>query len=203
MNVLSVAKSTGGVAVYNRVFCAGLRARGYEVRTVCLSEGREDYAEELRALGIPDVRSPGEARALARALGADAILVGSITAWHPYEPQRIGLNLALYARTSAMSPEDVDPIQLRHAVTDSQITPGAGAGDLPLSAVAEVLDASNHGVVADVRRYARGRHDPRSAIGDEIYLKSMERYTQFACFRMVESLLRRERSRLTLADAAQ
>ena len=154
----------------------------------------------LRALGLRGVASPGEARALARALGADAIVVGSITDWYPYDPLRFGLNLALYARTREMDLADIDPIALSQATTDSQIRAGSPA-DLPVAGVAEHYDASNHAVVAQVRRYAEGRHDPRTALGDDIYLKSMERYTQFVCFRTVELLLNRERERLALAGA--
>ena len=158
--------------------------------------------EAMRALGMPGVRSPGEARALARALGADAIVVGSITGWYPYDPPRLGMNLAVYPRTKAMDVGAIDPVKLSQATTDSQITPGPGS-ELPVVGVAQYFDASNHIVVADVRSYAVGRTDQRSAMGDEIYTKSMERYTQFVCFRMVELLLDKERSRLTVADASQ
>jgi hypothetical protein len=155
----------------------------------------------LRAMGLPEVRTPDEARALARALGADAVVVGTITDWYPYDPLRFGLNLVVYARTDAMSLAEVDPVALSQARTDSQIGAGNTGGDLPLAGVARHYDTSNHAVVAQVRRYAEGRHDPRSALGNDIYLKSMERFTQFVCFRTVELLLDRERERLALAEA--
>jgi hypothetical protein len=156
----------------------------------------------MRALGLPGVRSPGEARALARALGADAIVVGTITDWYPYDPPRLGMNLALYPRTKALDVGAIDPVKLSQATTDSQISPGP-APQLPVAAIGEHFDASNHAVIADVRAFAVGRTDQRSAMGDEIYTKSMERYTQFVCFRMVELILDKERARLTVADASQ
>lgn len=52
MRLLCVTKSTGGLAVYNRRLCAGLRDRGYEVEVIALSEGGEEYAEALSAIGI-------------------------------------------------------------------------------------------------------------------------------------------------------
>lgn len=156
----------------------------------------------MRALGMPGVRSPDDARALAKALGADAIVVGSITAWYPYEPPRLGMNLAVYSRTKAMDVATIDPVKLSQATTDSQIAPGP-APALPVASVARFFDASNHAVIADIRGYAVGRTDTRSAMGDEIYTKSMERYTQFVCFRMVGLLLDQERTRLTVADATQ
>ncbi len=156
--------------------------------------------EALRAMGLPGVRTPDEALALARALGADAVVVGSITDWYPYEPLRWGMSLVVYARAGAMDLGVVDPMALSQATTDAGIAPGRG-GEVPVSGVARHFDASNHGVVSMVRAYAEGRHDPRTALGHEIYLKSMERYTQFVCHRMVELLLERERARLTVAAA--
>ncbi len=52
MRVLSITKSTGGVAAYNRTLCERLNARGYAIRVICLSEGREDYAGTLEKRGI-------------------------------------------------------------------------------------------------------------------------------------------------------
>lgn len=51
-NVLCVSKSTGGIAVYNRELATHLARLGHNVHVVCLSEGREQYARELEALGL-------------------------------------------------------------------------------------------------------------------------------------------------------
>ncbi len=53
LRILSVTKSTGGVASYNRTLCERLRARGYSMAVVCLSEGNEEYARALGEGGIP------------------------------------------------------------------------------------------------------------------------------------------------------
>lgn len=55
VRILGVTKSTGGVAAYNRTLSEELHDRGFEVRGVCLSEGRESYAHALSARGIPAV----------------------------------------------------------------------------------------------------------------------------------------------------
>lgn len=159
----------------------------------------------MRALDMGAVRSPSDARLLADALGVDAIVVGSITTWYPYDPCRLGMSLALIARTEsgrAFDPSDVDPLLLSQGVTDSGIDV-RDVREVPVTAVSAVYDGANHGVIADVREYATGRYDPRSALDEELYVKSMERFTEFVCFRMVESVLERERRRLTVAEAAE
>lgn len=45
--ILSVTKSTGGVAAYNRTLSEHLHQRGYDVHVICLSDGNESYARTL------------------------------------------------------------------------------------------------------------------------------------------------------------
>jgi L-malate glycosyltransferase len=52
IKVLSVTKSTGGLAHYNTTLCKGLNRDLFDVHVVCLSENNQRYAEELRAMGI-------------------------------------------------------------------------------------------------------------------------------------------------------
>jgi hypothetical protein len=54
----------------------------------------------MRALEFPAVRTPIEAQQLARAMGVDGIVAGTITAYDPYDPPVFGLSLALYAQPS-------------------------------------------------------------------------------------------------------
>src|SRR5690606_32244210 len=53
--------------------------------------------EAMAALGLRSLATPEDARNLAEAIGADGIILGSITAFDPYTPT-IGLSLALYIR---------------------------------------------------------------------------------------------------------
>jgi len=52
MRLLSVTKSTGGLARYNRRLCRLLLAAGQRVDVVCLSDGAQAYAEEMGDLGL-------------------------------------------------------------------------------------------------------------------------------------------------------
>ncbi len=52
IKVLAITKSTGGVALYNRMLLAELKAEGYVSHTICLSDEAPEYANKLRDLGL-------------------------------------------------------------------------------------------------------------------------------------------------------
>lgn len=156
----------------------------------------------MRALNLGTVRTTQEALSLCKALGADAILVGSVTAWKPYDPPVLGLSLGLFGegvalKTSGSSGVRAD--ELRSATTDQ--SPGSAMPAQPLSASAAVLDASNGDTRAQIRSYATGRHDPSSALGWERFTSSMGLYARFACHEMTRRLLEQEHSRLGVSSA--
>lgn len=152
----------------------------------------------MGALGLGAVDSPAQAMALGQALGADALVIGTITAWDPYDPPRLGLTVALYSRTDragAQRPSAVNPAELRRAARDaSPAVEWTSAG--PSSIVPLMLDASDGATRERVRRYAEGRYDPVSALGWRRYTASMRLFSKFACFEAAERLIDMERSRL-------
>lgn len=152
----------------------------------------------MRALKMQGVSTPSEALTLARALGADGVIVGSVSAWDPYDPPTIGMSLAIFGRGPLMraAPEaSVDPDALRSARTE---TPAGGPIATPglLSALSETLDASNGTTRQAIRAYAAGRFDPQSALGWQRYTASMGEYTKFVCYEMSRRLLDAERARI-------
>lgn len=149
----------------------------------------------MRALEMRSVDSPAQARQLAQTLGADAIIVGTITAWDPYNPPVIGLNLALMG-LSAPGQDGFDPRALVESPTDHGSLGTGLSGERPLAIVSEHLDSRNHQVLADLRNYAAGRHDPRDALTWEVHLASMPLYTKFAAHYCVERLVQQEWIRL-------
>lgn len=159
----------------------------------------------MRALNLGSIDTPAQALALARTLKADAVVVGSITAWDPYQPLKIGLNLGVFSDSKTMLPERDESVtaeellEFRKARTDSPAAYGPAPG--PLSAVSVTLDADNHAVIADIKRYAAGRVDRDSAMGWEVFTRSMARFTDFACFRSSELLLLAEQQRLATPEA--
>ena len=163
--------------------------------------------DAMRTLEMARPQTPADLDRLARALGADGLLVGSITAYDPFEPV-VGLSIALYARPGALERPggtdfDIDARQLREQPTEydyfgTQQATGRG----PASSVVMVLDGRDHDVRMRVRRYAEGRRDAVSALGWERYLRSMPEYERFVAFEAVGQLLQREWVRLARDRAA-
>jgi len=158
----------------------------------------------LRVLGLGSIDTPEQARALGAALGADYVLVGTITAYDPYDPPTLGLTLALFEMRTGPAPSPIasewDPLATRGQPTDRMVVPGSPASDEPVAVVAELLDAADGAVRARVRRYALGRSDPTSALGWQRYIKSMGLYVKFASFEFTQRLLDSERVRLGLSQ---
>lgn len=152
--------------------------------------------EACRELGMPDgPRSSEDAVRLADALGVDAVVVASVTAYDPYDPPVLGLALALYAKPGALErPTGVrpDPAALTMAYTDFGRFDGVRFGGDPVTVVAEHLDARDHGVLMAVRRYATGRSDPTSSLRWRVYTASMDLYTRFAAHHTVGRLIDEE-----------
>ncbi|RMD63710.1 MAG: hypothetical protein D6824_04935 [Planctomycetota bacterium] len=157
----------------------------------------------MRRLGVNPYDGAASARSVAEAMHADAVLVGSITAYDPYEPPKLGLSLALYARASAIRTpfkveKEIDPLDIAGAVSDTSLRfVEAEDPDKPLSTVHVHFDAANHEVQRRVRAYAQGRVDEgASPLGWRRYTASMTLFTKFAAFAAVEQLLDAERVRL-------
>jgi len=153
--------------------------------------------EAMRALGLPSVSSPMEAKQLARAMGVDGIVMGTITAYDPYNPPVFGLTLALYARPSLGGGGDgplSDPRLLSLQATDAGYT--GGTGDEPASVESVHLDARSHDVLLNLKRYAEGRKEAETALDWRIYTASMDLYTQYGVHEAVRGLLDHEWLRL-------
>lgn len=180
-------------AVSDAVVSAAQEIRGVR----CLPLNRT--IDAMRAKEIESLETPEDARALAAAMGVDGVIVGSITAYDPYDPPTLGLSLALYARDghlSRLGDASLDTRRLTYQPTEWTYFPGSGFENAPASVVSEHLDANNHQVLMDVKAYARGRHDSVSALGWRRYTASMDLYTRFAAHHTVSRLIQHEWIRL-------
>lgn len=150
--------------------------------------------EAMRALKLDVISSPADAKKVAMRMGADAIIVGTITAWDPYTPT-MGLSLALFPRPGSAIDErqtNVDPRILAMQTTEK--TPGNSSnfGVMPAATAAEHLDGKNHQVLMDVKNYAAGRSDPQAALAWKRYVASMPLFTEFAAHYTVGRLVENE-----------
>ena len=160
--------------------------------------------QAMTALGLKGLGSPADARKLAEALGADAILVGTITSYDPYTPS-IGMSVGLFARPGAMTPRAQGSLDSRSLTT---ATTDAGAGptrspNAPLAMVSCLLDGKNHQVQLDLKRFATGRSPNETAIGWRRYLASMDLYSEFASHQVLAELMQAEWLRVGAEGAGE
>ncbi len=151
--------------------------------------------EAMRVLKMTEVNSPSQALQLAAELGADAILVGSISSYDPYSPPQLGMSLALVAQPGrlVLSPEGPpDHVDLRYRSSEYVGFPRSQRSSGPISSFSSFLDAKNHQVQADLRTYAIGREEGRSALGWRRYMASMDLYSEFVAWHAITTLLEKE-----------
>jgi len=146
----------------------------------------------MRSMDIGSIDSPGTARSLARLIGADGLIVGSVTAYDPYNPPTLGLTLQLYT-ARALPPDDLID-RIGTAANDTMLH-GFGEDERPASSASIVLDASDNGVRLDLERFASGRTETNSALNWKRYLVVMDLYTQYVADRLLRDLLTQERLR--------
>ncbi len=154
----------------------------------------------MAALQMASVSTPTEAKALAKALGVDGLVIPTVTAWDPYDPPKVGITLALHARTEAVGVTaqrtTLNPRDLTLATSDVGFASPSSFDDRPTAVASLHLDARNHATLAAVRSYATGRHDDAGAVGWRKYVIAMPMYVEFAAHEAVGQLLAREHLRV-------
>lgn len=177
-----------------------LVAQTHQVRGVSVVPLNRTIAA-MRVLQMQSVDTPDDAHALIETLGVDAIVVGTITAYDPYDPPVMGMSVALFVRPGSLlttgSPDrgGLDPRTLRSTARETSV-PHPEWSTAPTSVASEHLNAANHEVQMAVRTFGEGRSSTRSALGWRRYLASMPLYADFVSYRITERLLDAERARL-------
>ena len=150
-------------------------------------------AQVYSTLRIDKVQSEEQAAIVCDLLGADAIVVPTITIFDPYNPPKFGASLQLLRGKRDPAGEgtptgSIDPRQLARQA--------APAPDQPMPQHASfkqsvgMFDAANGSVREALFEYAQGRNDPVGPMGSKEYLMSMDRYCGFVYHQLVEELLR-------------
>lgn len=148
----------------------------------------------MRTLGLRSIQTPAEARTVLNTLGADGLVVGTITAWDPYPPLKLGAAVALFTRDGVRqigSPRDITLNPRGDELIESS--------DDSVTTASGVFDASNHRTLAWVRDFATGRNALDSAYGPDIYIASMSSYTEFVSYALIHDLLVREGAKVAAA----
>ncbi|QNN24627.1 hypothetical protein HED60_20905 [Planctomycetales bacterium ZRK34] len=149
----------------------------------------------MDAMDMTAVTSLDTAMKLMGALQVDGLLVGTITAWDPYEPPKIGAIMQLYARQLPGGGTALDSRQLTLAGTDPAL-PGLTAYRQPIATASGHFDAANGAVLQRLTNYARGRAPDDSAAGWRRYLINMDLYSEFVSHELMRRLFAAEWERL-------
>lgn len=150
----------------------------------------------MRRLNMPEATTPADVRQLANALGVDGVIIGTVTAYDPYPPLMLGAAIQLFQTSPHNRLRGFDPQELTRSPRGT-VSPGDLGSAGPVAQAAGVFDATNHQTLSWLKNYAAGRSEPHGAYGQDIYLVSMELYTQFVSYRLIHDLLAFEQARLT------
>ena len=156
-------------------------------------------------LGITGVGSPGEAEAVCKALGVDALIVPTVTLWDPYDPPTIGAALQVYPAWgtdlfAGMVPDAQAMLDLtrsaREAARQQRLpTPDESAGSMIQES--GVFDASHGSTRLAAVAYASGRTDPGGPAGDRaargVFLV-MDRYAGFVYHALLAGVMEQARA---------
>jgi hypothetical protein len=150
--------------------------------------------QAMRQLNMPAIATGGEAMALIDALNVDGLLVGTVTAYDPYNPPTFGLAVQLF-RPQLVEESQVDPHHLSRQ-PHGELQLGAMQEVRPTAQAAGIFDARSENTRVWIDQYAIGRTPKDSAYGAEMYLVRMELYTKFVSYRLIGELLHAEHSRM-------
>ncbi|MEM6553865.1 MAG: hypothetical protein AAF750_17240, partial [Planctomycetota bacterium] len=161
----------------------------------------------MATLGVGSIDSREQALALKAALGVDALVTGTLTAFDPYNPPKLGLTLELYAQPAPnWDQASVDPRLLTSAAVDrNATTPGPLQPQTqPVTAIAGFYDGRSDAIRDRIQRYARqhGEGDT-NPFAFRLYLLSMDLFTEFAAYQVTEQLILAETLRLAPPPAPE
>ena len=154
-------------------------------------------AEVYAGLNIDRIASQEQAELVCEVLGADGLLVPTVTAYDPYDPPKVGASLQLFGRAASRRvKKHVDPRELarRAAPGDDEALPAAASPQQFLQVVG-MFDAANGSVRKAVLTYAKGRNDPQGPYGADEYFVSMDRYGGFVYHVLIAELMNHPRLR--------
>jgi len=156
----------------------------------------------MQTLEMNGIASTEDAIKLRGVLGADALVVGTITAFDPYDPPKLGLSIELYTDPFRESLQTTDVRHLVRAATDEMSLPThhQDSPSQPVSVVSGFYDAADPLVHKKLMSYASRssghEEDQGPARGWRLYQIDMSLYTEFVTYLVSQQLLRVEEKRL-------
>ena len=143
--------------------------------------------EVYQSLRIRNVESEEQAALVCDLLGADALLVATVTAYDPFDPPKLGASLQLFRKGRGYErPANVDPRVLSRMATPMENETPKRPGFVQ---VVGMFDSANGTTRDEVLRYAAGRNDPTGPYKARAYLIDMDRYCGFVYHSLISELL--------------
>ncbi len=133
------------------------------------------------------IESPAHALEVARILGADAILVFSVTEYDPYDPPVVGISAQLYGRTRFGLARFNPQRESRRGSPSPDI--GFISPLAPIAQAQRVFNATHEWGSSEVQRFARMRCADCGPLGWRKYVASQQAYVRFCCYKTLESLM--------------
>lgn len=156
----------------------------------------------MDALKLTAIRTPAEAIKLMGTLGVDGLLVGSISAYDPYDPPKLGLVIDLYTSAKLEARDAIDARRLTYAGTENppNSTDQPRPIKQPVTSVTFVLDAADPTTREQIQRYGQDRSaDEKDKRSWRRYRISMDLFTEFASYVACWRLMQAEKQRITPA----
>jgi len=161
----------------------------------------------MELLEMPAVETPADAARLMQVLGVDGLIIGTITAYDPYDPPKLGLAIELFDGGRSHALDELDVTRLSRAATGDETHPYAIGGTatsrvMPnqsgvASGVSAFFDAASADVRHKLQEYGGNRGGPGwHPDGWHRYRISMDLYSEFVTYVMSWRLLRAEARRL-------
>lgn len=153
----------------------------------------------MQAMRMAEVASAADARQLLRVLQVDALVVGTVTAYEPYDPPKLGLAVELYVQQrSEQAGGAFDTRGLTRAATDELSRPSVQQQlTAPTTAISGFFDAASPNVRQQLVNYGENR----GGVADDadswrLYRISMDLYTEFVSYLVSSRLMQAETKRL-------
>ena len=155
---------------------------------------------KLSDLGLGSAETPTDALTLADALGVDAIIVGAINRYEPYQPPLVAMAVEIYSRERILDQQASDRLHINPA--DLARAPKPFELDLrksfaPQTAIIRVFDASNIETIERIKDYAEKHNEEKTPYEWKIHL-TQRRYLRFVSHEIIGELLALERDRVGL-----
>ena len=165
---------------------------------------------EMERLALAEIRTDAEARRLRTGLGVDGLVAGTVTAYDPYDPPKIGLNLGVFYAGPAPeepTPRPADPRgwsgaegapdlrAMSRSATPREVGAGGGGASPapagPVAAVSRVYDAASPGTQDRLGRFARDRGTDyaRSDTDRRLFRISSDLFAEFVAHEAAGDLL--------------